>query len=176
MRELVNKVKKIIKMQLRLDKDENLSEIERKKIEKKISRMKKRFFHVITDEENNMEIFFSSWGKHVVVDYKTNTVLGFKGEIPKSFKTNFFSFLIAYMILIFMFLIAIVLSLFGIISDSLLTVIMMVMNGGAVVLNVWNVIDGRELFKKYKLFIVLFAFIIPWNIVCFVGNIKTLME
>ncbi len=171
---MIKRVHKIVEMQNKLDRDINLTDKEKVKLEKSIKRMKKRFAYTMKNEKIQMEIFFNSWGSHVVVDYENKKIIKVKGEPPKGLKAHLSSFLLAYLILFIGFTLSVILGAFGIISTNLVTTISLVMNGSSIVLNSWNMIDGRKLFKQYKIFIVLFAIVIPFNIYNFINDFQTL--
>ena len=147
------KVKKIIGLQKRLDTKE-LSDKQKKKIKKKISKLSEGFLYVgseeLETEPKKLHMFITGWGRQILVeDYK----IVFKSE-PKYPTSPLIPYLLAFAILLILYLTATVLNLFGIISDGLLLSFSFVMSSAGFLLNLWTIYDCRKIMKQYKFLLV----------------------
>lgn len=178
MQALEKRVKKIVLLKEKLLKEESLTDKEKVKMEKKIKRMQKRFSHFHEDERLKMDIYFNAFGKHVVVDYDSRRIMVIKGEVPKSFRTQIFSFLLAYLILFLFFLTSVFLGAFGLIEERYVNATSFVMTLGSIVLNVWNLIDGYKWMKEgaLRIFLILLPIIIIYNIINLIIDIMLFMD
>jgi hypothetical protein len=150
-----------MKLQKRLDTDTKLSDKQRVKIMNKITRLRKDFMYagMETTDDKKMFLFITNFGRQILVDdYKI--VFSTKPKIPTS---PVIPYLLAYGIMLLLFMVASVLNLFGIISDGLVLASSFVLCSAGVVLNVWTLIDSRKLWKKYKFIFVLNALAILMN-------------
>jgi hypothetical protein len=175
-RKLIKKVKKIIALKETLEKDEGLSEKEKVKIQKRITKLRKRFTHISYDEKLQMEIYFCLWGKHIVVDYNRRKVLVIKGNSPTTLPTNIISFLLAYLILLLIFIVASILGAFDILDENLVLSIAVVMNGTAIILNAMNLLDCRKNWKQLKFLFYLLPFVIMLNMFNLIIDLSKLLE
>jgi hypothetical protein len=171
------KVEKIVLLTEMLSNNDNLSDKKKKKIEKKIVKMKKGFSHIAYDEKLKMEIFFNSWGNHIIVDYENKKVMQINSPPLSKEKANLYSFFLAYFILFLAFIIIIFLGVFEVIENRYVMASTLVMNLASIILNIWNMYDGRKYFAQLKYFyLLLLPIVILFNLFNLINNISDILS
>lgn len=168
---ILKHVKRIIKLQNLLATKKELTEKEKEKYTKELDKLQKRFllasrFHT---DEKEYQMFITDWGTRVLVCdnkivYKKNTLSSMKNN-------QTYSFLLAFMILIILYIIVAFLEAFGIVPKNLVMSFSFVLGIAGIALNVWTIISCWKTLKTFRWLLLLNGFAIFMNGFNVVGDL-----
>lgn len=158
----MGRIKKIIELQKRLDTEE-LNEKQRIKLQKKVTKLSEDLYYTQMETDDTVPkrllVFITPFGRQIFVeDYKI--VYATKPKFNNSSKI--LPYLLAFVVLLLLFLVASVLNLFGVVSDGLLNSIAVVLGSAGIVMNLWTLYDSRKMMKQFRsmLYLNIFAILI----------------
>lgn len=173
---MYNDIKKIVKYQEMHTKAK--SSKEKFKLEKKIIKLQSKYQMIVDDTEfgqrRNIMFYEDKKGRRVLVDNDHVLALNF---VPIFIGEKFLSFMIAYFILLMVFLVVTFLNIFGLaFSDVIANSMSAVVTGLAIGLNVWTMFACKDVVFKYKWLLVMTVGIILLNSVLLVRDILVLVN
>jgi hypothetical protein len=159
----MKKVEKILLLQKQLHSDETLTEREKRKIHNKIKKLEKKFLIVRTHtiSEKPFQFFVTRNGQHIYVD--ENEVIHIRKVEINYEQKPILPYLFAFLILLFIYLTVIVLSVFDIVTQNIITPFSFGIHLAGIILNLWSFYDSREIVFKFKWLFALNGMVVLMN-------------
>jgi hypothetical protein len=175
---MIKKVEKIVALEKKL---EQANEKEKYKLEQKIKKLKRDFYigtFTISQSdgeeielENVPKVYHDKKTKHeTLVDGEHIIALNY---VPSPFTSNFFSFILAHLILLTAYFVCTILFFFDILfTERFFNSLGLVLVSATVVLNVWTGIACKDVVKKHKWLFLVLVFSVAFNL----GNLVNYLE
>jgi hypothetical protein len=169
---LLRKIEKIKKLEKKLETP--ISELNRKKIQNRIDKLKNEFTIIVIGEHNDayekpIIVYVDKYNRKVIVEENEIIPINFMPSIHAKFQ----AYILTIFILIFLYVIVEILTITSIIpSTRYAYAFSFVLTASSIALNVWTLFTSKNLFKTHKLLMLLIIVILILNLYLIVGKLS----